>query len=812
MSAIDTYLNYIASKVYARDVRTAIVNAIRQCYNDVNNPTLLTDGIDTIIQNYINNGRIGNAMLTATDFLTEPTRNLFDFGTVDTGRINTSTGVVDSTATGYRTSKLIPVTQDKIYKFVNTDRRVLFDSNSQYSSNISSADTWTATLTGYIKVSCTTANMKLCAVYEDYREYPYIPGRTPVDIIARRVADAILAKIDGSLEETKNLFDKSTVVYGNYIDGNTGKLVYATNYVTSDFIPVTAGTTYYITNRAYGCLYDSNKERVGNIGSSTFTPTVDGYARVSCTLSNIDKIQVEIGNKATEYRPHYGMKDYYLRDAVNPMITATSTDIGKALKAKTVTDGKVTEWKFEDITVDPEMVEQAISDWLDEHPEATTTVQDGSITEEKFSSKLKVLTSINLNGLTYSENIVLPVAKSYVEAITYLSPYYYVTCRDYTNTPHTNYIAIYNSSYALVSYVYTNSAYGISNNIFNDGTRIYVDFDSGYHVSFDTSLSDDDVVLNTNIRNMAFWDNNFYGITINANDVTVSVLESDLTTVVSSFSVATARQTLQSSSIIDGILIIPTAKGLFKFIDVVNQALIAEIPYYDTKEIESFFKDADGTIKCCGHFYGLDGMFNIGSFNNGINEAKMQYHSIDGAVGNYRIVQNSGRYGFYEITNGTSMGLPIDTGDLLVFQNVCLMASNVDNAIYSYYNVNWKLIGLAYPITQSVAVGSYTVAFEVTTCGHFIVRSGVIIITNATTTINVDLSDIYEKLGLSDARSFSFYLTGVTAGKNMIHSDAELYATAVVVEKTKITFYTRNITQNSTSNINAKFSFYEQLL
>ena len=37
---------------------------------------------------------------------------------------------------------------------------------------------------------------------------------------------------------------------------------------------------------------------------------------------------------------------------------------------------------------DPEVVEQAVSDWLDDHPEATTTVQDGSITEAKLDSTL----------------------------------------------------------------------------------------------------------------------------------------------------------------------------------------------------------------------------------------------------------------------------------------------------------------------------------------------------------------------------------------------------------------------------------------
>ena len=35
--------------------------------------------------------------------------------------------------------------------------------------------------------------------------------------------------------------------------------------------------------------------------------------------------------------------------------------------------------------VDPSVIEQAVTDWLDDHPEATTTVEDGSITEEKLA-------------------------------------------------------------------------------------------------------------------------------------------------------------------------------------------------------------------------------------------------------------------------------------------------------------------------------------------------------------------------------------------------------------------------------------------
>lgn len=39
--------------------------------------------------------------------------------------------------------------------------------------------------------------------------------------------------------------------------------------------------------------------------------------------------------------------------------------------------------------VDPAVIEGAVADWLDDHPEATTTVQDGSITKAKLDSNLQ---------------------------------------------------------------------------------------------------------------------------------------------------------------------------------------------------------------------------------------------------------------------------------------------------------------------------------------------------------------------------------------------------------------------------------------
>lgn len=61
---------------------------------------------------------------------------------------------------------------------------------------------------------------------------------------------------------------------------------------------------------------------------------------------------------------------------------------GQGLRTKG--DGS-TEWADIGLPTDAQTA-QAVSDWLDAHPEATTTVQDGSITEAKLSSALQLKT------------------------------------------------------------------------------------------------------------------------------------------------------------------------------------------------------------------------------------------------------------------------------------------------------------------------------------------------------------------------------------------------------------------------------------
>ena len=92
-------------------------------------------------------------------------------------------------------------------------------------------------------------------------------------------------------------------------------------------------------------------------------------------------------------------------DAVRGQITGLKSDfnykVNKPLDANNQptngTNGQLlrtkgngaTEWTDVGLPTD-EQTEHAVSDWLDAHPEATTTVQDGSLTESKFADSLKL--------------------------------------------------------------------------------------------------------------------------------------------------------------------------------------------------------------------------------------------------------------------------------------------------------------------------------------------------------------------------------------------------------------------------------------
>lgn len=111
---------------------------------------------------------------------------------------------------------------------------------------------------------------------------------------------------------TKNLFDKSTVTKGAYIDDADGK-VGTGEYYASDYIEVTPNTAYYFTIQTSGnrgAWYDENKTYISGIlgYASKTSPSNARYCRITVTSPYLDKMQVEEGTTATDYEPYHKYK------------------------------------------------------------------------------------------------------------------------------------------------------------------------------------------------------------------------------------------------------------------------------------------------------------------------------------------------------------------------------------------------------------------------------------------------------------------------------------------------------------------------
>lgn len=95
--------------------------------------------------------------------------------------------------------------------------------------------------------------------------------------------------------------------------------------------------------------------------------------------------------------------------------------------------------------VDPQVIEQAVTDWLDEHPEATTTVEDGSITEEKLAQDVlaelgeieELKEAIASEGELLDERTLYPTVNLFdpsKQTSETISPHYYVNGVPYSTT------------------------------------------------------------------------------------------------------------------------------------------------------------------------------------------------------------------------------------------------------------------------------------------------------------------------------------------------------------------------------------------
>lgn len=162
----------------------------------------------------------------------------------------------------------------------------------------------------------------------------------------------IYGNTGGVGDRTKNLFDKSSVSRGKYIDAN-GNEQTSTHENPSgvlnhtDFIKISADESYCISaenasmNTCAFCWYDSNKNLLSR---DTFRPTVEAdyvqshtspstaeYLIVNFITANMDTVQIEHGSAATDFEP-YGCKiPIICGDTTTPIYLSTPLNAGDTL-------------------------------------------------------------------------------------------------------------------------------------------------------------------------------------------------------------------------------------------------------------------------------------------------------------------------------------------------------------------------------------------------------------------------------------------------------------------------------------------------
>ena len=123
--------------------------------------------------------------------------------------------------------------------------------------------------------------------------------------------------------------------------------------------------------------------------------------------ANTEIEDVRIGADGTEYASagQAVRAQVTALESAIPAVDSTLSTQGAAADAKIVgdelTNVKADLAEYEQIfTAD---VDESVSNWLNEHPEATTTVQDGSLTEAKFTDDLKdQILSTNIDSINVS--------------------------------------------------------------------------------------------------------------------------------------------------------------------------------------------------------------------------------------------------------------------------------------------------------------------------------------------------------------------------------------------------------------------------
>lgn len=181
-----------------------------------------------------------------------------------------------------------------------------YGADKSYISTVSGGNKIVAVPSGavYIRASVADANLNTAMINRGEIALPYDDGQLYIEEFAYEHI---------AISDRRNLFDKSIVKTGSYINYTNGAYGSGSGYNGSDFIPVISNEPYTISNligAAIGSLayYDSSKTYISGLANSGVTgkvtitiPSTAKFMRITVTDSALGNTQVEHGTVQTAY-------------------------------------------------------------------------------------------------------------------------------------------------------------------------------------------------------------------------------------------------------------------------------------------------------------------------------------------------------------------------------------------------------------------------------------------------------------------------------------------------------------------------------
>jgi len=327
---------------------------------NTNTPVMVLPAAGTITSTYlatesVTSAKIENRAITPDKFSTIGlSKNIFNKATVTDGYyVSYSTGVLSANV-DYVVSDWILVTGGLSYAVSNNRFLAFYDSNKVFISGLQGNGTSTEATNVVVEAPETAAYMRISIkklwttwinetfqveqgtsvtgfvpfsyILQSTDDFKIIPSMDGVTIDTENIEDsAVTESKTVFFEQTKNIFDKTTVTVGKFVAYNNGNLYVNVAYNASDWIPVLPSTEYTTSYNRQLAFYTAAKVFISGIegdgegviaaSNVTFTTPSDcNYMRISIRVGDMNTHQVELGGSATPYEP-YGsyLKEQYLK-------------------------------------------------------------------------------------------------------------------------------------------------------------------------------------------------------------------------------------------------------------------------------------------------------------------------------------------------------------------------------------------------------------------------------------------------------------------------------------------------------------------